>query len=448
VTAQVPEDLLRACDGRVVPASDDDAVLGVRPRWVASPGSTAEAAAVLRTAARDGLAVTARGTGTKLRWGGRPERLDLVVDTARLDGLVEHAAGDLVYVAGAGRRLGQVQADVADDGQRLGVDPAVGGTIGGAVATATSGPLRLHHGAVRDLVIGLTLVRADGVVAHSGGKVVKNVAGYDLGKLLTGSFGTLGLITQVAFRLHPVPLGRRWVTTTLADAGVAGAAVQAVAHSQLVPAAVELDCSPGGSDDTGGATGAGAGTLSVLVEGHPEGAAESARRLAELLTGCGCPDVAVAQEPPPWWGADVTEASDSTGTEAPDSTGATDGTGGVRATLLRVTHVVSGVAPLLRTLAEAASATGCRAHLRGSPAVGVEHVAVHGDAPAVAALVRRLRAAAQGFDGQVVVLDAPDDVREQVDLWGPVQALELMRAVKERFDPGRLLSPGRFVGGI
>ncbi|GAB3446381.1 FAD-binding oxidoreductase [Phycicoccus ginsengisoli] len=414
------DDLQRACDGRVEPAGDDDAVLGVRPRWVASPGSTAEAADLLRVAARDGLAVTARGTGTKLRWGGRPERLDLVVDTRRLDGLVEHAAGDLVYIAGAGRRLEQVQADVADDGQRLGIDPAAGGTIGGAVATATSGPLRLHHGAVRDLVIGMTLVRADGVVAHGGGKVVKNVAGYDLGKLLTGSFGTLGLITQVAFRLHPVPLGRRWVTAALTDARVAGSAVLAVAHSQLVPAAVELDA---GAED-------GAATLSVLVEGHQEGAAELARRMGELLSEAGCAEVDVAQEPPAWWGADVTpEAGD-------------------RATLLRVTHVVGGVTSLLRALAEAAAGTGCRAHLRGSPAVGVEHVAVEGGAAAVAALVQRLRTAAQGCGGQVVVLDAPDDVREQVDLWGPVQALGLMRAVKERFDPGRQLSPGRFVGGL
>ena len=97
---------------------------------------------------------------------------------------------------------------------------------------------------------------------------------------------------------------------------------------------------------------------------------------------------------------------------------------------------------------EATSGAGVRAHLRGSPAVGVEHVALEGDADAVAALVQRLRVASGGFDGQVVVLDGPDDVRDRLDLWGPVRALGLMRAVKDRFDPGRLLSPGRFVGGI
>ena len=429
MTTQVSDDLLRACDGRVEPAGDGDAVLGTRPRWVASPGSTEEAAALVQIAARDGLALTVRGSRTKLRWGGRPERLDLVVDTSRFDALVEHAAGDLVYIAGAGRSLAQVQEDVGGAGQRLGIDPPTGGTLGGAVATAASGPLRLHHGAVRDLVIGMTLVRADGVVAHSGGKVVKNVAGYDLAKLLTGSFGTLGLVTQVAVRLHPVPQGRRWVTASVADEAAAGTAALAVAHSQLVPSAVELEVTgsrrgAGGGDPTGAL-----GALSVLVEGHPDGAAESARRVADLLAASGGEDVQVGEEPPSWWGGDV--AADHDG-----------------CTLLRVTHVLTGVTPLLRALSEATSGAGVRAHLRGSPAVGVEHVALEGDADAVAALVQRLRVASGGFDGQVVVLDGPDDVRERVDLWGPVQALGLMRAVKDRFDPGRLLSPGRFVGGI
>ncbi|MFC8504160.1 FAD-binding oxidoreductase [Pedococcus sp. NPDC057267] len=442
MTTQVSDDLLRACDGRVEPAGDDDALLGIRPRWVASPASTEETAALMRVVARDGLAVTARGSGTRLRWGGRPERLDLVVDTSRIDALVEHAAGDLVYVAGAGRSLARVQEDVGGAGQRLGIDPPTGGTLGGAVATAASGPLRLHHGAVRDLVIGMTLVRADGVVAHSGGKVVKNVAGYDLAKLLTGSFGTLGLITQVALRLHPVPQGRRWVTASVADAAAAGAAVLAVAHSQLVPSAVELDVpvSDAGSSGPGGpGAGAGprepvgsagpAGSLSVLVEGHPDGATESAQRVADLLAASGGADVLVGEDPPSWWGDHV--AADRPG-----------------CTLLRVTHVLTGVTPLLRVLTEAAAGSGVRAHLRGSPAVGVEHVAVEGDSDAVAALVQRLRVASAGFDGQVVVLDAPDDVRDRVDLWVPIQALGLMRAVKDRFDPGRLLSPGRFVGGI
>jgi glycolate oxidase FAD binding subunit len=428
------EELQRACDGHVSAATDADAVLGVRPRWVASPASTAEVAALVRAAAAHDLAVLVRGAGTKLRWGNRPERLDVVLDTRRLDSLVEHAAGDLIMVTGAGRSLDQVEQDVGGATQRLGVDPPRRGTVGGAVATGASGPLRLRHGAVRDLVIGMTLVRPDGVVAHSGGKVVKNVAGYDLGKLLTGSFGTLGVVTEVAFRLHPVPAGQRWVVADVASAQEAHAAVQALVHSQLMAAAVELDW------------GGGRGQVVAKIEGHADSAAGCADQARELL-GTTAAD---GEAPPQWWG-----------TEPPAT-----------AALLKVTHEIAAVPRLLDALARGEQASGLVAALRGSPAVGVELVGLRpgddatpaptGEPPAGAttdpdggrladAVVRfteSLRADAGTFGGSVVVLEAPDGVRERVDTWGPVSGLDLMRAVKAQFDPGRLLAPGRFVGGM
>ena len=148
-------------------------------------------------------------------WGARPERVDLVLDTARMDTVVEHAAGDLIVVEAVGARQAarRPQADLVGSGQWLAVDPLVGARSAAWSPPATTGPTRLLHGPVRDLVIGMTMVRADGVVAHSGGKVVKNVAGYDMSaKLLTGSFGTLGVVTQAAFRLHPLPEARGGVS--------------------------------------------------------------------------------------------------------------------------------------------------------------------------------------------------------------------------------------------
>ncbi|KWX11014.1 hypothetical protein TR74_00225, partial [Carbonactinospora thermoautotrophica] len=165
----------------------------------------------------------------------------LVLDTTRLARVVEHAAGDLVVVVEAGTRLDTLQETLAAHGQRLALDPPSGGTVGGTVAANAAGPLRLLYGTARDLLIGVTVVRADGVVARAGGKVVKNVAGYDLGKLFTGSYGTLGVITQAVFRLHPLPAARAYVTRTVADAAEASRLVQAVLRSQLVPAALELD---------------------------------------------------------------------------------------------------------------------------------------------------------------------------------------------------------------
>ena len=159
----------------------------------------------MRAAASAGLAVVPRGAGTGLGWGAPPSACGLVVDLRLMDQVLEHAAGDLVARVQAGVTIGQLATVLASAGQQLALDAPEDATVGGVVATGTAGPRRFRYGAPRDLLIGLTVVRADGVIAHSGGKVVKNVAGYDLGKLFAGSQGTLGLITEATFRLHPRP---------------------------------------------------------------------------------------------------------------------------------------------------------------------------------------------------------------------------------------------------
>jgi len=431
------ENLCAATEDHAVAATEADAVDRMPARWVAWPGTTEHTAAVMRVATHHDLAVVVRGSGTKLTWGARPERVDLVLDTSRMDKVVEHAAGDLIVVVGAGRRLDDLQGDLAGSGQRLGVDPARRGTVGGLVATAATGPSRLLHGPVRDLLIGVTVVRADGVVAHAGGKVVKNVAGYDVGKLLTGSFGTLGVITRAAFRLHPLPAARSWVSVPLSrpdgvpnsvPAGTCApvnvqALVQQVVHSQLVPAAVELDRPPSGGV-----------TLCLLLEGIPPGVEGRTTAALDLL-GAGA---TARDDPPDWWGAEPFRRGEA---------------------LLKVTHEIAGLAHLLTALDDVCASTGLASHLRGSVAVGAVTVGLAGirdpadsDDPAVLhALVRcvaSLRERAPAFGGTVVVLEAPGDLKDDLDVWGPVGGLELMRAVKRRFDPERRLAPGRFVGGI
>src|SRR6266496_4029214 len=200
----VRDALASACPA-LAEGSARDAVGGVVPSFVASPGSTAEVSALLRAAAAAGLAVVPRGAGTGFGWGAPPSRCDLVVDLRAMDQVLEHAAGDLVARVQAGATAGQLAAALAAAGQQLALDTPAEATVGGVVATGMAGPRRFRYGAPRDLLIGLTVVRADGVIAHSGGKVVKNVAGYDLGKLFAGSQGTLGVITEAAFRLHPLP---------------------------------------------------------------------------------------------------------------------------------------------------------------------------------------------------------------------------------------------------
>ncbi len=401
-----------ACDD-VREAGPDDAVDGVSPTLVARPSSTDEVAEVLRAAADAGLTVVPRGNGTKTTWGLPPERADLVVDLSRMSAVLDHAAGDLIVRAQAGAPLSAVQETVAGAGQRLALDDPLGGaSVGGALATNLSGPRRMAFGSARDLLIGVTVVRADGVVAKAGGRVVKNVAGYDLGKLMIGSFGTLAVITESFFRLHPLPVARRLVTARFDRPEEAQRMAQAVLHAQVVPAALEIEA------------GADGGTMSVLLEGIEAGVTGRERTALGLLGAGG-------------------EASD-----VADGWGAFPWTAGEVA--LKLTFALSGLARVLAAARAAADSTGLDLRLRGSAGAGVAYGALPADADpaAVARLVQQVRAASVEVGGSLVVVDGPPAVKEAVDVWGPVPALDLMRRVKEQFDPERRLAPGRFVGGL
>ena len=422
-------------------AGAGDSVAGVAPRYAASPASVAEASALMRAAAGQDLTVVPRGSGSRLDWGCPPVRCDLVVDTLGLDQVVEHAAGDLVARVQAGtgmRRLGEV---LAAAGQQLALDPAPGGnggagTVGGTLATGAAGPRRLRYGTPRDLVIGITVVRADGTVASAGGKVVKNVAGYDLGKLFAGSYGTLGLIVEAVFRLHPLPAAAAYTTVDAAGPAEARRLVAAAAGSELAPTAVEI--SRAGRDHPV--------RVGVLLEGAPAGVGERAAHLRGLL-GAGAE---TSPDQPGWWGR----------------TGPPDGQDGA-GTLIRVGFWAAALPAVLAAVDGAAAAGGLDPLVAGSAAAGVIYVALGAGAhpAAAAAFVATLREALARGEADArpasapvpdsppvlasaVVVHAPPAVRELADLWGPVPGLPLMRAVKDQFDPGHRMAPGRFAGGI
>jgi len=438
----IPAPLIEACE-QVRLASQADAVAGVQPSFVASPASTAQASRLMRAAASLGLAVLPRGAGSKLHWGNAPERADLVVDTTAMDRVIEHAAGDLIASVEAGVSLDRLAEVLKTAGQRLALDPpaASRGTVGGLLASGVAGPLRLRYGTGRDLLIGITVVRADGVVAKSGGKVVKNVAGYDLGKLFAGSRGTLGLITEATFRLHPVPAATAYLTIECAEPADCARLLATALQAPVAPVAAELDWpSPGAPIAIG-----------IALEGDQAGVAERAALLAGLLSdqasaGPGSmPEprpAALSDTPPPWWGSGPAAQQDGT-----------------------VLQIAIWSGDLARTLTEIRAAA-TRAHLApavgGSAAAGLLYLTVpangNADAGQVAGLITSLRSALGHSDshdraGQparasVVVQHAPAAVTELADPFGPVAALSLMRAVKARFDPERMMSPGRFVGGL
>src|SRR5919197_1172126 len=226
----------------VRPGTSADAVCGVVPEVVAAPGNQEEVAAAMAAASEHGLRIVPRGGGTKLGWGGPPRGLDVLLSLERLNRLVEHSAGDLTLVAEAGTTLGAVQQALAGDRQFLALDAPLSerATLGGIVSTSISGPMRQRYGSVRDQLIGITLARADGKLAKAGGKVVKNVAGYDLMKLLTGAFGTLGVVVRCAFRLYPLPEASGTVVAELPDPEPLHKALVATAGSTLVLAAASV----------------------------------------------------------------------------------------------------------------------------------------------------------------------------------------------------------------
>ncbi|MDF5754083.1 FAD-binding oxidoreductase [Spongiactinospora sp. TRM90649] len=399
---KTPEMTLEKTGVTIRDGAAEDAVAGVSPRWVALPESTEEVSALLRATAGHDLAVVATGGGTKLHWGLPPERCDLLIDTCCLTEPVEHTAGDLVARVPAGVTMDALAVLLADSGQELALDvPLAGATVGGTLATATAGPRRFRYGTARDLLIGITVVLADGTVARSGGRVVKNVAGYDLGKLFTGSYGTLGVITDATFRLHPLPAQRHWTAFTAPGPGEAGALVAALAASQSEPSAVEIDWPQA----------RGPLSVSALFEGV------AAEQRAEAVAVLGEPG-GLPQE--------------SGGAEEPDEC------------LIELRVPPAGLSAALTAVGEAAGRLGLRPCVRGAAASGVLSIGLPA-ADGLEAFVSALRA---DSGGRLVVLAAPEELSRRIDPWGETGALGLMRRVKERFDPGRRMSPGRFVGGI
>jgi glycolate oxidase FAD binding subunit len=400
-------------------ATPEDAIDGVQPSFVAEPGSIDETSELLRFAAEESLAVSPRGGGTKVSLGNPPRALDLVVSTARMNEVIEHVPGDQVVRVQAGMRLRGLQERLAGSNQMLGIDPPEAeATVGGAVAANSSGPRRHRYGTIRDLIIGITVVLSDGTVAKAGGKVVKNVAGYDLSKLFTGSLGTLGVIAECNFRLHPRPEAARTVAVELESTLAAGEAVQAVVHAQLVPSAVELHW-----DDN-------SRLLSVLIEGIEPSVEAQADTASYLLRGFG--EVRTLTD----------EEADSRGPLAPPGAG--------DELAVKVSAPPAELTGVLDSTLGACSRRGVMPRLTGHAGIGVTYAALSGaDEDAYVQIVEELREIWSRRGGSVVVREGSPAFKERVEAWGPLGSrLELTRRVKQKFDPRGIMNPGRFAGGI
>jgi glycolate oxidase FAD binding subunit len=411
-------------------------VEGRAPEAAVFPGTKEEVAAVLVAAGEAGLPVTPWGGGTKMAIGSPPHRIGVVLGLKRLDRVLEHEPGDLTVTVEAGLPFESLQARLGKRGQWLSLDagPELRATVGGMLASDASGPRRHLYGTARDLVIGLTVVMADGRAVRGGGKVVKNVAGYDLPKLFIGSFGTLGVLVEATLKLRPRADVDRIVVARFDRLKDAGAAARAVLGSDLVPSALEL---ADGEALRRTRLGGGAGLL-VGLDGLAEQVDWGIAELRRLLDPLGCGEVSVLDD-----GArdDAWRALASLGRPGHDRVAA----------VMKWSVLPSQLAELMEAGAAAAQRNGLVGALTAHAGVGIVTAVLAGgtNPNAVVSTLTEWRALTNGVGGHAVVEWAPLAVKERVAVWdaaGPT--LRLMKGIKERLDPHGILNPGRFVGDI
>jgi len=404
---------------------------GRTPEVAVFPGSGEDVAAVVQQAAAAGLPIMPWGGGTAAAVGATSARAGLVLGLKRLDRLVEHEPGDLTATVEAGMTFDALQSALRARGQWLSLDPPDGdrATVGGVIAADASGPRRHLYGTVRDLLIGLTVVTADGAIVRGGGKVVKNVAGYDLPKLFVGAYGTLGIVVEATFKLRPLAEEERLLAVTFDRLKDCGAAVRALLASDLLPNAVEIvDAAAGAS------LGLGAAALLVGFDGLPEQVDAQARELAMLVAPLGGRDVTVLA--PATWPRLASLARDALASPAAVMTFS------VLPTLVADTMEQGAAAARQRGVGSAWSAHAGVGAVTGA-------LAADREATMVAAVLAEWRAIARAGGGHAALAWAPLAVKALVPVWddaGP--AGRVMQRIKARLDPNNVLNPGRFVAGI
>ena len=401
---------------------------GLLPSTAMRPDDASDAARDLYACDRVPAAVAVWGGGTQMRLGAPPRRYEVAFSTERMTRLLEYEPADLTCRVEAGMRLSDLQSTLRAQGQRLPLDPPhpERATVGGMVAANTNGLTRGRYGTVRDWVIGIAVAYPSGKVARAGGKVVKNVAGYDLMKLHIGALGTLGVVAEANFKVQARPEAE---ATLLAHFEAPGPALEVglkLARQYLAPAAAivfEGDSLSGSLPRAGEGRGGGATrwTLALKFEGYArevDAASDLAIRFIREAGGT----VEESEIPPAFWDA----ARDWS---APEDDGVL-----LRAIVPLTSSqlLMAAVPPDARVLAQ--------------PASGVVDVRV--PLSTASETLARLRGAA-GAEGQVVVAAAPVAVKQAVDIWGPPPpGFPIMRALKQALDPNGILNPGRFVGGI
>lgn len=363
------------------------------------------------------------GNGSKATWGGLPSKIDCYLSTGHLNQIIDHAVGDLTVTVQGGITLAELQQQLQPHNQFLPLDPAYPdtATLGGIVATADAGSWRERYGGVRDLLIGISFVRADGEIAKAGGRVVKNVAGYDLMKLFTGSYGTLGIITQLTFRTYPLPPASATVAF-IGDIEKIAQMAQALRNSSFTPTRADLlSASVVKKLNLGDGCG-----LMIQFETIPESIEKQIEDLSAIAQSLAL-NITQFQENDE---KSLWDQLKSLTSVSPDNSGITCKIGLLPSAIARflsqlpaenyaIIHNKTGLGKLILTADQSIS------HLN------------------------KMRNLCQENKGFLTILEAPDTVKKEIDPWGYTgNALTMMKKIKQQFDRNNQFSPNRFVGGI
>ncbi len=415
----------------------DYRVDGFMPKAVALPESVEQIQKLLAFATDRGLSVIPAGSGTKLGIGNLPQKVDLVLSTRRLNSMIEYEPADLTVTVQAGMRLANLQVQLSENGQFLPLDPAYASlaTVGGIAATNASGPLRLRHGTPRNQVLGMRVVQSGGAVVKSGGKVVKNVSGYDLNKLYIGSFGTLGINTELTFKLSP--LAENGITMLLRFKRFEDATKTAsdITSSQLLPSYLNLFIN--GVPDTRVLE----PSLVVGLDAHPKAIAWQRNQVQWIAKQSGVIGVEIIQERQ---AAKLAEAMRTFTQTNPSQ----------QIIVCKVNLRMSDIEEYIGVALEIASALACSVRVMGLMGTGqvyfvFSEFAGMVEPTMIASTLAELRKHASSVGGNLILETAPVEVKRDIDVWGTVgSGSEIMKKIKAQFDPSKLLNPGRFTDGI
>ncbi len=407
------QDALQAVlqEGSLAAEDGNHVVDGKTPALCASPSSSAELAAVLACANEHDAAIIPWGAGCGMLLGNVPERYDLALSTARLDRVIEYEPADFVITVEAGMTLATLQSLISEHGQFLPIEGSPQATIGGLLAVGHGGPSQYAYGQPRDWLLGCRIALVDGTVVHTGGRVVKNVAGYDLSRMMVGSLGTLGVIVEATLKVAPRPAREETLLSTHADMIGACDAIRAFAKRGL---ALRATCALQNK-------------AAYWLSGPASAVERTRRELDEAANGkMERMDAEASEE---FWNA-LTEY------DSPDLE-------------VRASVPSSKASAALRQFRALGQDLDIELEPVVYPTVGILIARLsEGEVDAYANFVDRARRAAVDVGGSLVVTRASADLKPRLDVWGETRALPLMRSLKQEFDPNSVLNPGRYVGSI